>query len=296
MQAIISDIHSNLEAFRAMLDDIQRRGVTEIICLGDVIGYGPNPRECLDLAREFRLCLLGNHEEAVLFEAQAQGFNPRATTAVRWTAKQFDMLGDVRRENAPRWDFMGAMPRYYSGNGVLLVHGSPTDPTREYIYTTDVRNPNKMERIFSQIEHLCFVGHTHVPGIWTEDMTYRSPEETGLPVPDHAAQDHHQRRLHRAAARQRPARVLRPLRRQPRPVREVALRLRDDDQEDLRHRRSRPLARRPAPRGEITRGSAHHHRLRPDRPPHRHLLLDPAIRAAAPARAAADRDRRDGGH
>jgi len=177
MQAIISDIHSNLEAFSAMLDDIQRRGVTEIICLGDVIGYGPNPRECLDLARDFRLCLLGNHEEAVLFEAQAQGFNPRATTAVKWTAKQFDMLGDVRRENAPRWDFMGAMPRYYSGNGILLVHGSPTDPTREYIYTTDVRNPNKMERIFSQVEHLCFVGHTHVPGVWTEDMTYRSPEE-----------------------------------------------------------------------------------------------------------------------
>jgi diadenosine tetraphosphatase ApaH/serine/threonine PP2A family protein phosphatase len=179
MQAIISDIHSNLEAFRAMLDDIKRRGVTEIICLGDVIGYGPNPLECLDLAREFRLCLLGNHEEAVLFEAQAQGFNPRATTAVKWTAKQFDMLGVVRRENAPRWDFMGAMPRYYSGNGILLVHGSPTDPTREYIYTTDVRNPNKMERIFSQIEQLCFVGHTHVPGIWTEDMTYRSPEEMG---------------------------------------------------------------------------------------------------------------------
>jgi diadenosine tetraphosphatase ApaH/serine/threonine PP2A family protein phosphatase len=59
------------------------------------------------------------------------------------------------------------------------VHGSPTDPTREYIYTTDVRNPNKMERLFSQIEHLCFVGHTHVPGIWTDDMTYRSPAELG---------------------------------------------------------------------------------------------------------------------
>ena len=72
---------------------------------------------------------------------------------------------------------MGGMPRVYSGNGIMLVHGSPSDPTREYIYTTDVRNPNKMERIFAQIEHLCFVGHTHMPGIWTEDMTYRSPAE-----------------------------------------------------------------------------------------------------------------------
>ena len=179
MQAIVPDIHANLEAFRAVLADIQRRGVTEIISLGDVIGYGPDPRECLDLAQEFRLCILGNHEEAVLFEAQAQGFNPRATMAVKWTARQFEMLGEAkaRSENAARWDFIGSMLRHYSGNGILLVHGSPSDPTREYIYTTDVRNPNKMERIFSRIEHLCFVGHTHVPGVWTEDMTYRSPEE-----------------------------------------------------------------------------------------------------------------------
>jgi diadenosine tetraphosphatase ApaH/serine/threonine PP2A family protein phosphatase len=179
MQAIISDIHSNLEAFSAVLDDIQRRDVTEIMCLGDVIGYGPNPLECLDRAREFRLCLEGDHEEAVLFESQQVGFSPRATTAIRWTHKQFGMLGDIKRENAPRWGFLAAMPTHYSGNGVLLVHGSPTDPTREYIYSTDVRIPNKMERLFSLIEHLCFVGHTHVPGIWTDDMTYRSPEELG---------------------------------------------------------------------------------------------------------------------
>jgi diadenosine tetraphosphatase ApaH/serine/threonine PP2A family protein phosphatase len=177
MQAIVSDVHSNLEAFQAVMEDLKQRGIADIICLGDLVGYGPNPRECLDMAKGFRLCLLGNHEEAVLFEAQAQGFNPRATSAVRWTARQFDMLGADRQGNAQRWDFMGNMQRYYSGNGILLVHGSPSDPTREYIYTTDVRNPNKMERIFSQIEHLCFVGHTHVPGIWTEDMTYRSPED-----------------------------------------------------------------------------------------------------------------------
>ena len=177
MQAILSDVHSNLEAFTVVLEDIKKRGITDIICLGDLVGYGPNPKECLDLARDFRLCLLGNHEEAVLFEAQTQGFNPRASNAVRWTARQFDMLGEDREANARRWDFMGAMPRVYSGNGIMLVHGSPSDPTREYIYTTDVRNPNKMERIFAQIEHLCFVGHTHIPGVWTEDMTYRSPED-----------------------------------------------------------------------------------------------------------------------
>ena len=177
MQAIISDIHSNIEAFHAVLKDIEKRGVKDIICLGDVIGYGPNPKECIDIARTFRLTLLGNHEEAVLFEVHAQGFNPRASTAVKWTNRQFDMLGADREANGKRWDFMGAMPRIYIANGVMLVHASPSDNTREYIYTTDVRNPNKMERIFAQIQHLCFVGHTHTPGVWTDDLTYRSPEE-----------------------------------------------------------------------------------------------------------------------
>jgi len=177
MQAIISDIHSNLEALKTVLADIERRGIKDIICLGDIIGYGPDPKECMDIARAFSLCLLGNHEEAVLFEVHAQGFNPRATSAVKWTNAQFDMLGADREANAARWDFMGAMPRNYIANGVTLVHGSPSDNTREYIYTTDVRNPSKMERIFAQFEHLCFVGHTHTPGVWTEDLTYRSPEE-----------------------------------------------------------------------------------------------------------------------
>ena len=87
------------------------------------------------------------------------------------------MLSEDREANARRWDFIGSMLRVYSQDSILCVHGSPVDPTREYIYTTDVRNPNKMERIFEKIEHICFVGHTHVPGIWAEDMTYRSPED-----------------------------------------------------------------------------------------------------------------------
>ncbi len=177
MQAIVSDIHSNLEAMSTVLADIKRRGITDIICLGDIVGYGPNPKECVDKAAAFKLSLLGNHEEAVLFEVHAQGFNPRASSAVRWTNKQFDMLCEDREANAKRWDFMGAMVRNYTANGVLLVHGSPPDNTREYVYTTDVRNPSKMARIFASVEHLCFVGHTHTPGVWTEDLTYRSPEE-----------------------------------------------------------------------------------------------------------------------
>ena len=177
MQALISDIHSNIEAFSAVLKDIKDRAIKDVICLGDVIGYGPNPKECVDIASKLRLSLLGNHEEAVLHVVQAQGFNRKASSAVRWTAAQFDMLGDQRRANAERWNFLGGLTRSYASNGVLLAHGSPHDPTREYVHVSDVRNPNKMERIFSLIEHVCFVGHTHVPGAWTEDLNYYRPAE-----------------------------------------------------------------------------------------------------------------------
>jgi len=177
MQALISDIHSNIEALSAVLRDIRSRGVQDVICLGDVIGYGPCPKECVDIASKLRLCLLGNHEEAVLHVVQAQGFNRKASSAVRWTAEQFDMLGSEKQANAERWNFLGALPRRYESNGVLLVHGSPCDSTREYIHISDVRNPNKMARVFERVDHVCFVGHTHVPGAWTEDLNYYRPAD-----------------------------------------------------------------------------------------------------------------------
>lgn len=176
--ALVSDIHANIEALEVVLDDINKQGVSDIICLGDVIGYGPNPCECIDLALEFKLCLLGNHEEAVLNVMRASGFNPKASGAVKWTAAQFDILAD-RVNNGPRWDFLGELKEVYESNGVKCVHGSPIDHTRGYIYATDHQNPNKMERIFEAIEHVLFVGHTHVPGVWTDDLTFTTPDDLG---------------------------------------------------------------------------------------------------------------------
>jgi len=177
VQAIISDIHSNIEALEVVLADIDKQDVDSIVCLGDVIGYGPNPKECVDRVIDIRLALLGNHEEAVLNVMNARGFNPRASKAVKWTVHQFDMLADDREANGRRWDFIGGLKKNFESNGVMLVHGSPIDYTRGYIYTADVRNPNKMERIFAEFDKLLFVGHTHVPGVWLEDMTYLSPSD-----------------------------------------------------------------------------------------------------------------------
>ena len=129
MKAIISDIHSNLEALRAVLNDINRRGVKEIICLGDVVGYGPNPKECLDIIRKAAaVVLLGNYDEATLFESEARYFNYRAKGAIEWTRNLLEDERDVYK-NTERWNFLGELPRKYEDKErVLYVHASPRNP------------------------------------------------------------------------------------------------------------------------------------------------------------------------
>ena len=83
-RALISDVHGNVDALRQVLEDIRQQSITEIYCLGDIIGYGPNPRECLDLIREkTKICILGNHDQAAMFDPD--GFNPVALRAIYWS-------------------------------------------------------------------------------------------------------------------------------------------------------------------------------------------------------------------
>lgn len=175
MKAIISDIHSNLEALRAVLEDIAAHEVESIYCLGDVIGYGPNPRECLDLTMEWPVVLMGNHDQAVMFDPT--DFNPIAERATMWTRKQLEAPIRNREEADLRWDFLGERPLSFREEGFLYVHGSPSNPLNEYIFPEDIYTPRKLERIFGMVERFCLHGHTHIPGIFTEDMQYYSPEE-----------------------------------------------------------------------------------------------------------------------
>lgn len=174
-RAIISDIHSNLEGFEAVLADIDQQGITEVYCLGDIIGYGPNPRECIDLAMKCNICLLGNHDQAALFDPE--GFNTGAERAIFWTRDQLEKPGEDPEIQAKRWDFLGELPRNYREDGLLFVHGSPRNPLNEYVFPEDIYNKRKMEKIFSLVEKFCFQGHTHVPGVFTESLQFFSPEE-----------------------------------------------------------------------------------------------------------------------
>ncbi len=175
MKAIISDIHSNLEALQAVLEDIASQDVKEIYCLGDVVGYGPNPRECVDEVMRCQVVLLGNHDQGAMFDPD--GFNPPAERAIFWTRAQLEAPGESRAAREKRWEFLAERPRTHREDGFLYVHGSARNPLNEYVFPEDIYNQRKMERIFALVERYCFQGHTHVPGIFTENYQFHSPEE-----------------------------------------------------------------------------------------------------------------------
>ena len=167
MIAIVSDIHGNLEALQAVLADVERQGAEAIYCLGDVVGYGPNPRECIDLVMACQLVLLGNHDQGAMFDPTASTRRPSGPSSGR--ASKLETSAENRawpRER--RWEFLAERPRIHKENGFLFVHGSARNPLNEYVFPEDIYNQRKMERIFALVERYCFQGHTHVPGIFTE--------------------------------------------------------------------------------------------------------------------------------
>ena len=177
MRALISDIHGNFEALTAVLEDIQSKGITEIYCLGDIVGYGPNPCECIDAVMDLDMCLLGNHDQAALFDPE--GFNAGAERAIFWTRSVLEKAKGPGAEK--RWEFLGELPRRHlsADEKTMYVHGSARNPLNEYVFPDDIHNLGKMEKIFALISQYCFQGHTHVPGVFTEQMEFLDPQDIG---------------------------------------------------------------------------------------------------------------------
>jgi predicted phosphodiesterase len=180
MFALISDIHSNIEALTVVLADIREKGIDKIVCLGDVVGYGPNPAETADLVREnCQLCLKGNHDEAVT-EGKADDFRPQARSAAMWTQKVLEPgEADVNdTEKNERWNWLCGLPEIIHQDGVTFVHGSPRLPTKEYIFPRDADNFAKMNGLFKNLDSkVIFGGHSHIPGVWTSKGEFYSPDD-----------------------------------------------------------------------------------------------------------------------
>ncbi|MFG0330675.1 MAG: metallophosphoesterase family protein [Phycisphaerales bacterium] len=177
--ALISDIHGNLEALNAVLEDIKSREVEGIVCLGDIVGYGPNPVECVDLVAETcEWSLMGNHDFSVLYEPT--NFNPGAEQAAYWTRRQFeDETDDAKR--LQRFTFLGKLRirvKFGPDDQFIAVHGSPRRPINEYIFPDDAINATlKIQQIFERVDRYSVVGHTHVPGVFTNEPDFYGPDE-----------------------------------------------------------------------------------------------------------------------
>lgn len=155
--AVISDVHGNLAALEAVLDAARSMGAGEIWSLGDVVGYGPRPKECQDLlAREASLQIMGNHDAAAAELTSVAYFNENARKAVAWTR---ECLG------ADHIEALTKLPYTARSGECLLVHGSPDDPPAWHYITGPARAQAQFGHFTGQ---LCFVGHTHIPFVADE--------------------------------------------------------------------------------------------------------------------------------
>lgn len=156
--AIIADIHANLAAFTAVLEDIERQGeVEEVWCLGDIVGYGPDPHQCIELLRQCNhVCVAGNHDWGALGKIDLSNFNPDAAAACRWTAQQLSSE-DIQ--------YLESLPLIIEKDDFTLVHGSPREPIWEYLISTSIAGENFN---FFQSKY-CLVGHSHVPLVFKDE-------------------------------------------------------------------------------------------------------------------------------
>lgn len=157
--AVISDVHANLEALTAVLDEIDRAGAEVVYCLGDLVGYGADPKACLDLIRErCTLIVAGNHDLAVASE-QGLASLPRDGRTAAERHRTMLPPSDL--------DWLAALPLRIDADACTLVHASPQDPERWYRLDSAVRASDQFAHFATDV---CFIGHTHVPGMMSDRL------------------------------------------------------------------------------------------------------------------------------
>jgi predicted phosphodiesterase len=160
--AIIADLHANLEALEVVLNDAKEQRCTHYACLGDVVGYNANPKECLDIVRDMNMpCVKGNHDEYCSLESNLEGFNPHAAEAIQWTRNQ---LTDDDRDWLRNLKYIRMVASF------SIVHATLDGPQRwGYVF-------DRLAAAASftyQNTSVCFFGHTHVPVAFIRDTVVR---------------------------------------------------------------------------------------------------------------------------
>jgi diadenosine tetraphosphatase ApaH/serine/threonine PP2A family protein phosphatase len=158
--AVLSDIHGNLEAFRAVIQDLRDRGAGKVVFLGDAVGYGADPNECLALLRELtETTVAGNHDHGSVGLTNIDNFNPAARAAILWTRERLSM------ENVA---YLRRLPLLLQQEGTTLVHATPYEPAEwNYLLTL----PEARRGFHALSGDLAFVGHSHRPLILAQEAS-----------------------------------------------------------------------------------------------------------------------------
>ena len=165
---IFSDVHANLEALNQVLEALEVRGAERLVCLGDIVGYGPNPNEVTSLIREkCAFSILGNHDNVALGREAHVHFNPHAQKSIDWTQK---VLNEETKE------YLGGLPYLVREEGCYFVHASPKSPS-DWFYVNSL--DDSVEALDFCPDQICFIGHTHFPSfvIKENDQSYKVPDE-----------------------------------------------------------------------------------------------------------------------
>ncbi|HEY1286083.1 MAG TPA: metallophosphoesterase family protein [Solirubrobacterales bacterium] len=170
--AVISDVHANLAALESVLEAIDRSTPDEVWCLGDMVGYGAEPDACTDLVRErCDLCLVGNHDLAVLGALDIASFSEAAAEAVTWTRETVEQR---------TIDFLDGLDPSGGRDGIALFHASPRDPVWEYVLSTEQADAC----LKAQPERTALIGHSHVALFFTRSPAVEGKEVRGAQATD----------------------------------------------------------------------------------------------------------------
>lgn len=171
MYCVFADVHSNLEALEAVLEAARKQGAERFLFLGDMVGYGPDPNACTRLVRDISdAAVCGNHDLAAVGRQDISWFNSIAQKAIRWTTSQLDP--DAR-------EYIESLPSELLIDSLLLAHGSPLDPIREYLLDPWAAAASFHDRTFE----ICLVGHSHSPLIFELESREEGPGEVALSEP-----------------------------------------------------------------------------------------------------------------
>jgi diadenosine tetraphosphatase ApaH/serine/threonine PP2A family protein phosphatase len=168
--AVISDIHSNLEALTAVLADIKAQGLTQIVCLGDIVGYAASPHECLEVIRQLDCpVVLGNHDEAASIESTSlEELNGMAATGILYSREHL---------TAADKDWLSKRPRAITKDDIQFTHASLEDLS---LWPYVIHAEDAHFHFRQQTTRLGFCGHSHYPGVWIEISSQRISEQDGV--------------------------------------------------------------------------------------------------------------------